>query len=97
MVNAERHVGLRLAHVTGQQMTPQDKTERKEDITLKITISGGVSFAPMNAERTEIGTLGEFGLIAELTKGLECTQDSTQLGSAMTPPCSPRPPGTARW
>ena len=34
----------------------------------------------MDAERTEIGTLGEFGLIAELTKGLECTQDSTQLG-----------------
>lgn len=34
----------------------------------------------MDAERTEIGTLGEFGLIAELTKGLECTQESTQLG-----------------
>ena len=34
----------------------------------------------MDAERTEIGTLGEFGLIAELTKGLECTQDSTHLG-----------------
>lgn len=34
----------------------------------------------MDAERTEIGTLGEFGLIAELTKGLENTQDSTQLG-----------------
>ena len=27
----------------------------------------------MDAERTEIGTLGEFGLIAELTKGLNNT------------------------
>ena len=34
----------------------------------------------MDAERTEIGTLGEFGLIAELTKGLNNRQDSTQLG-----------------
>ena len=34
----------------------------------------------MDAERTEIGTLGEFGLIAELTKGLESKQEGTILG-----------------
>ncbi len=34
----------------------------------------------MDAERTEIGTLGEFGLIAELTKGLESKQQGTILG-----------------
>ena len=34
----------------------------------------------MDAERTEIGTIGEFGLISELTKGLESKQESTVLG-----------------
>ena len=34
----------------------------------------------MDEERTEIGTLGEFGLIAELTHDLETHQDSTKLG-----------------
>ena len=34
----------------------------------------------MDAERTEIGTIGEFGLIAEITKGLETTREETILG-----------------
>jgi len=34
----------------------------------------------MDAERTEIGTLGEFGLIAELTRGLETQQEGTKVG-----------------
>lgn len=34
----------------------------------------------MDEERTEIGTLGEFGLIAELTQDLETHQDSTKVG-----------------
>ena len=34
----------------------------------------------MDAERTEIGTLGEFGLISEITKGLEVKREETLLG-----------------
>ena len=34
----------------------------------------------MDAERTEIGTLGEFGLIAELTKGMKHNREETHLG-----------------
>ena len=34
----------------------------------------------MDAERTEIGTLGEFGLIAEITKGIKITREETILG-----------------
>ena len=34
----------------------------------------------MDEDRTEIGKLGEFGLIAELTQGLETQQDSTKVG-----------------
>ena len=34
----------------------------------------------MDAERTEIGTLGEFGLIAELTKGINPKREETHLG-----------------
>ena len=34
----------------------------------------------MDAERTEIGTLGEFGLISELTKGISPKREETHLG-----------------
>ena len=34
----------------------------------------------MDAERTEIGSLGEFGLIAELTKGMKNNREETHLG-----------------
>ena len=34
----------------------------------------------MDTERTEIGAIGEFGLIAELTKGLKPKQSGTHLG-----------------
>ena len=44
----------------------------------------------MDAERTEIGTLGEFGLIAELTKGWNQNRKAPSSVSVTTAVIAPK-------